>query len=449
MRPETRYAQSRDVYIAYQITGKGPVDVVWAPGTMSHLDLDWDIPRKARFIEWLSSFCRLIRFDKRGTGLSDRPPGAATLEERTDDIRAVMDACGSQRAAIFGVSEGASMACVFAATYPDRTHSLIIWGGQARVVQTDGYPWGLTSNEYERMTELLSEQWPSAEYLMGYGAGLGRDIEPAELERWLRYAQAGASPSAIVALEQMNKQIDIRAILPTIRVPTLVMNRTGDPMIHIEAARDLATRIPGARFMEFPGATHSMYAIEPERVLAAIEEFVTGSRASVTGDRFLATMLFVDIVGSAGRAAALGDAVWRDVLERYYAIVQRELATFGGIEVDRAGDGLFARFDGPTRAIRCALAIRDMGPQLGLDIRSGLHAGEVEVLGEKVGGIAVHIAARIMASAEAGQVLVSHTVKDLVVGSGIAFRDLGVHSLRGIPGDWKLFAVDQTHGSAS
>jgi pimeloyl-ACP methyl ester carboxylesterase len=286
------------------------------------LDLDWDQPAKARFIERFSSFCRLMRFDKRGTGLSDRPTDAATLEERTDDIRAVMDACGSDRAVIFGASEGASMACMFAATYPQRTRGLIVWGGQARWVQTDDYPWGLTASEYERLIGLVREQWPSVEYLVGSGAGVGRDVDPAVLDWFLHYAQAGASPTAIVALERMNAQIDTRDILSTIQVPTLVMNRTEDPVAHIEAARDLAARIPGARFMEFPGATHSMYRIEPERVLAAIEEFVTGARVPIAADRFLATILFIDIVASTARAAALGDAAWRYLLEHFNALTR-------------------------------------------------------------------------------------------------------------------------------
>lgn len=446
MRPKTRYALTGDLHVAYQVTGDGPIDVVWAPGTASHLDLIWEFPGWARFLERFSSFCRLIRFDKRGTGLSDRSCGAPTLEEQTDDIRAVMDACDSRRAVIFGQSEGASMACVFAATYPDRTCSLMIWGGQARWVQTQDYPWGLTPAEFERMIETIGTDWPSVEYVLGPGGGLGHDVSPAELEAVLRMFQASASPAGIVALERMNAQIDVRPILPAIRVPTLVTNRTSDPLAHVDAARHLASSIRGARFVEFPGATHSMIAIEPERVMATIEEFVTGNRTSIPPDRCLATLLFVDIVASTQRAAALGDAAWRDLMERYYTLVHRELAVFGGIEVDRAGDGLFIRFDGPTRAIRCALAINNVARELGVDVRSGLHAGEVELLDTKIGGIAVHIAARIMSSADGGEVLVSHTVKDLVAGSGISLRDTGVRPLRGVPGEWRLFAVNHTDG---
>jgi class 3 adenylate cyclase len=442
VQPRTRYAQSNGFHIAYQVTGEGSIDVVWAPGTTSHVDLIWGHPKWARFLERFGAFCRLIRFDNRGTGLSDRSCDIPTLEERTDDIRTVMDACGSERAVIFGASEGASMACLFAATYPARTCGLMVWGGQARWIRTDDYPWGPTPAEHERMVETVREEWPSVEYAVGWGAGLGRDLDPAELEAYLRYAQAAASPSAIVALEQMNAQIDVRPILQAIRVPTLVMNRTGDPVAHVEAAKHLAASISGARFVEFPGTTHSIIGLDAERILATIEEFVTGNRVSIGGERCLATLLFVDIVGSTQRAATMGDAAWRDILDRYYASVQRELGVFGGAEVDRAGDGFFARFDGPTRAIRCARSITTVARQLGFEVRSGLHAGEVEVVDGTVRGIAVHIAARIVSCADGGEVLVSHTVKDLIAGSGIGLRDAGVHSLRGVPGEWRLFAVE-------
>ena len=441
MRPQTKYAQSGEVHVAYQITGSGPIDIVFAPGTVSHLDLDWERPDRARLFSWLSSFCRLIRFDKRGTGMSDRPSTVATLEERTDDIRAVMDAASSERAVIYGASEGASMACVFAATYPERTRSLIIWGAQARWVQAEDYPWGMTPAENEQMIEHVREHWPSAEYLTGAGAGIGRDVDPSVLDFYMRYAQASASPSAVAALEQMNAQIDVRDILPTIRVPTLVMNRTGDPVANVGAARDLAAHIPDARFVEFPGNSHLLTDDVYDRVCAEIEEFITGSHTAVATDRFLATMLFVDVVGSTQRAAALGDAAWRNLLNGYNTLIERELRLFRGILVDRAGDGLFARFDGPARAIRCALALRDAVGRLGMEIRSGVHTGECELIGEKLGGIAVHIGARIVAQAKPGEILVSNTVKDLVAGSGIAFSDRGMHTLKGIPARRHLFAV--------
>ncbi len=271
--PETMYACSGEVRIAYQVTGHGPVDMVWAPGTTSHLDLAWEWPGMVRVIERISTFCRLIRFDKRGTGLSDRPVSAATLEERTDDIRAVMDAAGSEKATILGVSEGGSMACVFAAMYPQRTRSLIIYGAQARWVTTDDYPWGLTPPQHAEFVRHVREKWPSREYVTGWGAGLGHEVDPAFLEWWLRYARAAASPSAVAALEQMNGAIDIRDILPSIRVPTLVMHRVGDPVSHIDAGRDLAQRIPGARFVEFPGESHWWSGVE-QQIMAEIEEFV-------------------------------------------------------------------------------------------------------------------------------------------------------------------------------
>jgi len=441
MRSETKYAKSGDIYIAYQVSGTGPIDVIWAPGTFSHLDLDWENPSKESFIEQFSSFCRLIRFDKRGTGLSDRPMQMATLEERTDDIRAVMDAEHIERATILGVSEGGSMACLFAATHPDRTRSLIAWGCQARWIKTDDYPWGMTPEELEQMLAEIRKDWPSVYYLFGPGAGLDKDIDPAVLDNFIRYIRAAGSPSAVIAYEEMNAQSDIRDILPSIHVPTLIMNRTGDPVAHVDAARDMAAHIPGARFIEFPGETHTMFSLEPKKVLAEIEEFITGTRSVVEADRVLATVLFLDIVGSTERASALGDAGWHTVLDGFYATVRKELARFRGKEVDTAGDGFYATFDGPARAIRCACAIRDAVKALGLEIRAGLHTGECEKIGEKVGGIAVHIGARVMSKAGASEVLVSSTIKDLVAGSGIQFEDRGLQSLKGIPGEWRLLTV--------
>ncbi len=441
MRPPVRYAKSGDISIACQVTGEGPVDLVWAPGTVSHLDLDWEWPPRARFLEQLASFCRLIRFDKRGTGLSDRPTKAATLEERTEDIRAVMDAVGSREAFVFGVSEGANMACLFAATFPKRTRGLIIWGGQARWVKTSDYPWGYSREEKEREIQRLSENGIDLEYLLGQGAGLG-PTDDAEFRDWLlRWARAGGSPSAAAALERMNAEIDVRDILPTIQVPTLVMNRTGDPVANIQAARDLAARIPGARFVEFPGNTHSLYAIEPERVLAELKSFITGTPSQVLGNRVLATILFADIVESTEQAARLGDSTWSELLDHYYALVVRALRTHGGTEVDRVGDGVFAIFDGPSRGIRCALAIRQAASGLRLRLHTGVHTGEVEVIDRTVRGIAVHIAARIAELAGSNEILVSSTVRDLVVGSGLAFEDRGEYVLKGVPEARHLFSV--------
>jgi class 3 adenylate cyclase len=441
MLPRTKYARSGDVRIAYQISGDAPVDVVWAPGTMSHLDLDWEIPERALFFERFSKFCRLIRFDKRGTGLSDRPLKMAALEERTDDIRAVMDDIGLERANIFGVSEGGSMACLFAATYPQRVSSLLVWGAQARWIASPDHPWGQTQEEHDQMIAMIDDDWPSFDYITGPGAGVGRDADPAFIESISRYMRAAANPSAVRAYEIMNGQIDTRPILPSIQAPSLVMNRTGDPCAHIEAARDMASRIPDAKFNEYPGNSHSMMLDDMETILSDIQEFITGERPIDSYDRILATVLFVDIASSTERAAAMGDTRWRNVLNSYYAIVRKEFSRFRGNERNTTGDGFLATFDGPARAIRCALAIAQKVKHLGIDVRASVHTGECELMGDNVGGIAVHIGARIMAQAEPGAVLVSGTVKDLVSGSGIDFEDRGVHQLKGVPGEWRLFAA--------
>lgn len=441
MLPKTKYARSGDVHIAYQITGDGPFDVVWAPGTMSHLDLDWELPQRALFFERFSKFCRLIRFDKRGTGLSDRPTKMATLEERSDDIRAVMDDVGIERANIMGVSEGGSMACLFAATYPQRVNSLIIWGAQARWIASDDHPWAQTREQHEEMLAMVQNDWPSIDYIVGPGAGMGRDAPPAAVEAVARYMRAAASPSAVYAYEVMNGEIDTRPILPSIQVRTLVMNRTGDPCARVAAARDMASRIPGAIFKEYPGNSHSIMLDDMEVVLSDIHEFITGERPIDSFDRVLATVLFLDIASSTERAAALGDTAWRNLLNSYYAIVRKELARYRGKETNTTGDGFLATFDGPARAVRCAVAVALAVRQLGIEVRGGVHTGECELMGDNIGGLAVHAGARIMAKAEPGQVVVSRTVKDLVVGSGINFENAGVHELKGLPGEWPLFLV--------
>jgi pimeloyl-ACP methyl ester carboxylesterase len=441
MRSETHYAKSGDVLIAYQVTGHGPDTLVLAPGTASHLDLDWDFPLRAEFFQRLSSIFRLIRFDKRGTGLSDRPTAMATLEQRADDIRAVMDAAGIDSAIILGVSEGASMAAMFAATHPERTRALLIWGGMARFVATEDHPWGLSREEYDRLIQDVQNNWPSEWYVRGPGAGLGPDADDALVQAAIRYLRAGASPSAAAAYERMNAEIDIRPILGAIRVPTLVMNRTGDPVASCDAARDMARRIPGARFVEFPGNTHAMFAIRPEQVLAEIQAFITGVRPVAVDDRVLATILFVDVANSTQALSALGDRAWKTRLDEYYRIVRNELTRYRGRENNTAGDGFMASFDGPGRAIRCALAISSAVKPLGLDVRAGLHTGEVELMGDNIGGIAVHIAARITTEAAAGEVVVSSTTKDLVAGSDISFVPRGRKQLKGVPGDWALFVA--------
>jgi pimeloyl-ACP methyl ester carboxylesterase/class 3 adenylate cyclase len=439
MRPETRYAKNGDIYIAYQVTGQGP-DLVYAPGTVSHLDMDWEFPLRAEFFQRLGSMVRLIRFDKRGTGLSDRPTTMATLEQRTDDIRAVMDAVGSESAIIFGMSEGASMAAMFAATHPERTRALLIWGAMARFVATKDHPWGLAQEETDSFIQDVQDNWASERYLRGPGAGLGPDADDALVQLWIRYDRAAANPSAAAAYERMNLQIDIRPILGAIKAPTLVMNRTGDPVASCDGARDMAKRIPGARFVEFPGDSHPIMDA-PEKVLAEIQTFITGVRPVAVDDRVLATVLFVDVANSTQTLSALGDSAWKSRLEGYYRIVRDELARYRGRETNTAGDGFLASFDGPGRAIRCALAIASAVKPIGLDIRAGLHTGEVELMGDNIGGIAVHIAARINAEAAAGEVMVSSTTKDLVAGSGMVFEPRGNRQLKGVPGEWALFAA--------
>jgi class 3 adenylate cyclase len=440
MQPDTKYAKSGDVRVAYQVTGEGPVDLVLAPGTASHLDLDWEWPEKAGFLERLSSFCRLIRFDKRGTGLSDRPTDAATLEERMDDIRAVMDAAGSDRAVVFGYSEGANLAALFAATFPQRTRGLVAWGAQARWIKAEDYPWGRTREESDQEIAYLAEHGVTVDYLTGPGAGLPKDLPYVRF--FLRYLKASASPSALAALERMLCSIDMRDILPSVRVPVVVMNRTGDPVASVEAARDFAARIPGARFVEFPGDVHPFFTGPAMgEVLAEIETFVTGVRPAPAADRVLATLLFTDIVSSTQKLEAIGDQRWGQLLDRHHAWVRQLLERYAGTEIDTAGDGFFATFDGPTRAIRCACAIRDAVREIGLEIRAGLHTGEIECRGSKVTGIAVHVGARVAALAQPGEVLVTSTVKQLVPGSGIDFASRGAHTLKGVADQWQLFAV--------
>src|SRR5579872_6111314 len=441
MTPETRYAKSGDVRIAYQVNGEGPQTMVLAPGTTSHLDLDWEYPLRAEVYRRLGSMCRLVRFDKRGNGLSDRPTAMATLEQRADDIRAVMDAVGVDSAILFGRSEGASMAAMFAATHPSRTRALLTWGSMARFVATEDHPWGMSREDADRLIKDCEENWPSEWYIRGPGQGLGPDADPALVQHAIRYSRAAANPSAAAAYERMNSEIDIRPILGAIKCPTLVMNRTGDPVAACEGARDMASRIPGARFVEFPGNTHQIMSISPEKVFAEIEAFVTGVRPVEVDDRVLATVLFVDIANSTQVLSALGDSAWKTRLEGYYRIVRRELARYRGRETNTSGDGFMASFDGPGRGIRCASSIVAAVKPLSVEVRAGLHTGEVELMGDNIGGLAVHIAARISAEARAGEVVVSSTTKDLVAGSGITFESRGSKPLKGVPGEWALFAA--------
>jgi pimeloyl-ACP methyl ester carboxylesterase len=435
--PDVRYARSGDVNIAYQVIGEGPIDLVLVPGFISHLELDWAEPRSAHFLRRLAAFSRLIRFDKRGTGLSDRPGGLPDLETRMDDVRAVLDAVGSERAALFGYSEGGPMSILFAGTYPERTCALALYGTYAkRRDPDDDYPWAPTWEARQAYSEQIERDW-------GFEADMRRmspSADEAMARWWAERARASASPGAARDLILTNSQIDVRGLLPAIRVPTLVLHRSGDRDSRPEEGRYIAERIPGARFVELPGDDH-FPSINGDQIVDEVEDFLTGARRAPELDRILATVLFTDIVGSTEKAAALGDRAWLELREAHHAIVRRELDRFRGKEIDTAGDGFLATFDGPARAIRCAGAVSESVRDLGIEVRAGLHTGECEVVGEKLGGIAIHIGARVATAAAPGEVLVSSTVKDLVAGSGIEFEDRGQHQLKGIPTAWHLFAV--------
>jgi pimeloyl-ACP methyl ester carboxylesterase len=440
--PDIRYARSGDVSIAYSVLGDGPFDLVWTPGALSHLQFVWEDEDRTRFFHALASFSRLIVFDKRGTGLSDRVAGIADLETRMDDIRAVMDAAGSESAAVCGVSEGGPMALLFAATYPERVRALVNYGSLPRFVRGPNFPWGEPKHEYLAEYEAEIEVWGTEENAREWLEFQGMEATPEAVRARARRDRMAISPGALLQLGRMNAEIDVRPVLSTIQVPTLVLHRTEDH-IPIEAARWMAEQIPGARFVELPGGPHMPYLGDWEGVVSAIREFVEpiclGSVRPY--DSVLATVLFTDLVGSTAKAVELGDRGWRELLEQHHARTRAELSRFRGIELDTAGDGFFARFDGPARAIRCACAVRDAVTDLGLEVRAGLHTGECEVLDGKVAGIAVSIGARVAAQAGPGEVLVSQTVKDLVAGSGIAFEDRGGAELKGVPGEWRLYSV--------
>ena len=444
MAPETRYARSGDVNIAYQVTGAGPRDLVYVPGWVSNIELMWEEPAMARFLERLASFSRLILFDKRGTGLSDRVSNEElpTLEQRMDDVRAVLETVGSERAALFGHSEGGNMCVLFAATYPERTAALITLGCFAkRRDPDDDYPWAPTAENRQETAADVEREWGHlrAEDVEYYAPSRAADEQfVRNLERYLRRA---ASPGAAAALVRMNSYIDVREVLRTIRVPTVILHRTGDHDVNVAEGRYLASKIPGAKFVELAGADHWISAGDTDAVADEIEEFLTGTRPVPEPDRVLATVLFTDIVGSTERAAKMGDRGWRDLLGAHDAAVRRELERFRGREVDTAGDGFLATFDGPARAVRCAISAGEAVRELGMEIRAGVHTGECELDGRKIRGIAVHTGARVASLARAGEVLISHTVKDLVAGSGLGFEDRGVHELKGVPGEWRLYAA--------
>jgi class 3 adenylate cyclase len=428
------------VHIAYIVEGDAPVDLLWIPPWISQVEYLWSEASMAAVLERLKRFSRVITFDRRGSGLSDPLIGAPTIEEQMDDVLAVMDAAGTERTAIAATLEGGPMAAMFAATHPDRVSHLIMYATFARAVWAPGYEWAWQAEHRDEKMKGGISVWGQG-HVAGYVAE-SRMGDPRFMEWAGRLERLAASPATIARIFDLIGEFDVREVLPSIRVPTLVMHRRDDTFIQVEHSRYLAEHIPGARYVELEGSDNMFAVGDTEAIMGEIEEFMTGTRHAREPDRMLATVLFTDIVDSTRRAAALGDSSWREVLERHDQLFRRELEFHRGREVKRTGDGFLATFDGPARAIRCAASITEAVSDLGLELRAGLHTGELEVMSDDdLGGLAVHIAARVMGAAEAGEVLVSGTVKDLVVGSGIDFEDRGTHELRGVPGDWRLFRV--------
>ena len=439
--PETRYAKSGDVNIAYQVVGDGPFDLIHVPPFVSNLELQWEDPAERRYYERLASFCRLVMFDKRGTGLSDRV-AVATLEERMDDVRAVMDDVGSQRAAVFGSSESGALSVLFTATYPERVSALVLYGAYPRMAWAPDYPDGIPEEFWADGLQYLEENWGRGKEVgfLLYALAPSRAEDPAFRKAHGRWERLSASPGAAVAISRMILEIDVRHLLSTIRVPTLVVHRTADEA-HARGSRFMGAHIPGAKVVELPGTEYFPYLGDQDAILDEIEEFLTGVRPVPAPDRALATVLFTDIVSSTERAAALGDDEWTRTLDLHDALVAREVERHRGRRINTTGDGMLATFDGPARAVRCAQSLREVVQPLGIEVRAGLHTGEIELRGGDIGGIAVHIGQRVAALAGPGEVLVSSTVKDLVAGSGITFADRGSHLLKGVPDEWRLFAV--------
>jgi pimeloyl-ACP methyl ester carboxylesterase len=431
-----KYARIGDAYIAYRVFGDGPRDIVLVPGTISHVELLWEMPSYEHLLKRLTVFARVITFDKRGQGLSDRV-AEQSLEERVDDVRAVMDAAGSESATIYGWSEGGPMCLMFAATYPARASALVLFGTFASMKSE---PWMMTREALDEFLARLIAHWGEG-ILVRLNAPSRRD-DPVFLQWFARIERAAASPGSVRALMEANYEIDVRHLLPTIQAPTLILHRAGDKLVPVNMGRYLAEHIPGAKYVEIPGTDHLVLDQETQDLIAdEIEEFITGTHRLLEPDRVLATIMFTDIVRSTERAVELGDARWNEVLSNYYAVLRKELTAFRGHEVNTTGDGLLATFDGPARAMRCARSVREKIQPLGLQVRTGLHTGECELIGGNVGGIAVHIAARVAAIAGADEVMVSSTTKDLVAGSGLQFVDRGAYNLKGVPGEWRLFVV--------
>jgi pimeloyl-ACP methyl ester carboxylesterase len=442
VRPTTRYAKSGDYSIAYQVVGDGPLDLVYVPGFVSHVEHAWEDPDLARFLNRLASFSRLILFDKRGTGLSDRVPvqKLPTLEERMDDVRAVMDAAGSERAALFGVSEGGPMSMLFATTHPERVSALALYGTYAKRVRAPDYPWAPTIEEHRENLDRVQRDWGGPTQVEAWAPSV---VDDERFKRWWgQYLRLGASPAAARAVLEMTLEIDVRDILPAIRVPTLILHRTGDRRIEVGGSRYMAERIPNARFVELTGIDHLAWVGDSDAIVDEVQEFLTGTRHVHEPTRILATVLFTDMVESTSRAVQLGDARWRALISDHDRLVRDELTRFRGREIDRRGDGFLAIFDGPARAISSALSIVDRAHELGIQVRAGLHTGELDVIESGIAGIAVHTGARVMSLAGADEVLVSSTVKDLVAGSGLSFSEKGTYELKGVPGSWRIFRVE-------
>jgi class 3 adenylate cyclase len=440
--PRTKYVRNGDVSIAYQVYGEGDLDLLYVPGVNTQLELTWEEPSITKYYERLGSFARVIRMDKRGTGLSDRIVGAATLEDRMDDVRVVMDAVGSERAVIYGVSEGGPMAMLFAATYPERVIALILYATMVKFVRSDDFPWAPSVETLDAVVAHGQKHFGDGAGMPFWAPSVGDD--PAIREWWGRAERLSGSPGSDRAMHMMNRELDVRAALPAITAPTLVLHRTGDRLVDVNQARYIAANVHGAKLIELVGNDHLPYYEGRDALVNEIELFLTGTHKQIDADRILATVLFTDIVGSTTTAGDMGDARWRDVLERHNEVVQKSADRHRGRVVKSTGDGHVFLFDGPARAVRCAFEIGKGVGHLGIDVRAGAHTGEVELLGDDIGGLAVHIAQRVSSHADGGEVLVSRTVKDLVAGSGLAFESRGEYELKGIPEVWELFAASES-----
>jgi len=436
---DVAYARNGGVHIAYTVVGEGPVDLVYTNGIWSNLEALWEEPRWVRYAERLASFSRLIVFDMRGVGLSDRGTEPPFLELMMDDAGAVMDAAGSETAALFGAGRGGVSAMLFAATHPERVRALVLYDTWAKLLRSEDHPHGVTAEQDDAFIERFVAEMGSARNLdLQAPTGLG---DERFVRWWARFERLITSPAGFEELAAVRRDTDVRAVLPAIHAPTLVLHRAGDRIVPVEQGRYLGETIPNATFVELAGDDHIPFVGDADAIVDEVQEFLTGARSAPETDRILATVLLTDIAGSTDRAAALGDRGWRELLERHHASVRSELERFRGVEIDNAGDGFMASFDGPARAIRCACAIEEATSQLGLDVKAGVHTGECERIGDKLGGIAVHIAARVAGAAAPGEVLVSQTVRDLVAGSGIEFDDKGAHELKGVPETWRLYSV--------